>query len=557
MSTYYLDLAQTGSGHAGTELDPWSWADASAGSYSSGDIVLIRGSATVANANFPLGYGNIVTLDKWGDDPWRIRVTDDFRFYSQYIVKNGIISIAYDSSITLSGPLNNMNIIHESLIDANINVYDASYGLTTVFKGCSIKAGKLTAVSTAIASAIDSIIAAADTTRAGDTDVFIITNCATTSTDPGAWLTKTNCQFGWTAPTWPAWDASKASWASDILNVGITTPPEPGNPPYTDYATDPWGATRTGIGALSFPSGIAPAITTQPISLTKVVGQSADFLVDASGTTPFTYQWKKDASSIADATFATYSIASVLASSAGSYLARVTNIAGYADSSAATLTVQVPPEISVQPSSISRADGQSASFSVTATGDAPLTYQWKKDSTDISGATSSTYSIAAVVPTNAGSYLVHLANAYGVADSSSAILTVVTEPPVITNQPSDVTASSGSSATFGVTATGALYYQWYRNNLSISGATDTTYVIPSVYKSLAGSYRVGVSDDFSGTDSSSVNLVVSDSSLPYGWVPQTGSDYVSPHGRRGTHRMVWITDGTHGTPLGVSQIIDF
>ncbi|PYU20295.1 MAG: hypothetical protein DMG30_21570, partial [Acidobacteria bacterium] len=69
----------------------------------------------------------------------------------------------------------------------------------------------------------------------------------------------------------------------------------------------------------------------------------------------------------------------------------VSNYAGSATSSAATLTVNVPPSITTQPASQTVTAGQTATFSVTATGTAPLNYQWQKNGAAISGATSSSY----------------------------------------------------------------------------------------------------------------------------------------------------------------------
>ncbi len=70
----------------------------------------------------------------------------------------------------------------------------------------------------------------------------------------------------------------------------------------------------------------------------------------------------------------------------------VSNSAGSVTSNAATLTVNasaVAPTITTQPASQTVTAGQTATFNVAATGTAPLSYQWKKNGTAISGATSS------------------------------------------------------------------------------------------------------------------------------------------------------------------------
>ncbi len=77
------------------------------------------------------------------------------------------------------------------------------------------------------------------------------------------------------------------------------------------------------------------------------------------------------------------------ASQAGSYAVVVTNVAGAETSAVAVLTVWVPPAIVTQPQSTTNVVGTTANFSVTASGTAPLSYQWQFNGTNIGGATSS------------------------------------------------------------------------------------------------------------------------------------------------------------------------
>lgn len=82
------------------------------------------------------------------------------------------------------------------------------------------------------------------------------------------------------------------------------------------------------------------------------------------------------------------------------------------------------PVITSQPKSISVSQGNAANFSLTATGDTPLGYQWRKNSVSISGATNSTYTIASVNSGSAGNYSVLVSNTAGSVTSSNATLTV-------------------------------------------------------------------------------------------------------------------------------------
>ncbi|OHE89066.1 MAG: hypothetical protein A3G75_16625 [Verrucomicrobia bacterium RIFCSPLOWO2_12_FULL_64_8] len=177
--------------------------------------------------------------------------------------------------------------------------------------------------------------------------------------------------------------------------------------------------TPTGMGG-----SVAPTITTQPTSQTVTAGSNASFSVAASGTPAPTYQWKKDGTDISGATSSSYSITGVQASDAGNYTVVVTNIAGSATSNTATLTVNVAPAITTQPGSQTVAVGSDTSFTVVATGTPAPTYQWKKDGTDISGATSATYSITNVQTSHAGNYTVVVTNSVSSVTSDTAVLTV-------------------------------------------------------------------------------------------------------------------------------------
>nr|WP_165480987.1 immunoglobulin domain-containing protein [Legionella tucsonensis] len=258
---------------------------------------------------------------------------------------------------------------------------------------------------------------------------------------------------------------------------------------------------------------IPPSITTQPVSQTVTEGQSVTFSVTATGTAPLSYQWKKDGVAIAGATTASYNIPSVVLADAGDYTVDVSNLEGTVTSSTAVLTVNsaIPPSITTQPVSQTVTEGQSVTFSVTATGTAPLSYQWKKDGVAIAGATTASYNIPSVALADAGNYTVDVSNSAGTVISSTAVLTVNSViPPSITTQPISQTVTVGQSVTFSVTATGTapLSYQWKKNGVAIAGATTASYNIPSVALADAGNYTVDVSNSAGTVISSAAILSV-------------------------------------------------
>jgi Immunoglobulin I-set domain len=83
------------------------------------------------------------------------------------------------------------------------------------------------------------------------------------------------------------------------------------------------------------------------------------------------------------------------------------------------------PTITAQPASQTVTVGGAATFSITATGTAPLAYQWRRNGSNIVGATSSSYRIAATATTdNGATFSVVVANSAGSAQSDAATLSV-------------------------------------------------------------------------------------------------------------------------------------
>ncbi|HYG34662.1 MAG TPA: immunoglobulin domain-containing protein, partial [Clostridia bacterium] len=183
--------------------------------------------------------------------------------------------------------------------------------------------------------------------------------------------------------------------------------------------------------------------------------------------------------------------------------------------------IPAAPSILTQPQSQTVNQGSNVTFSVGATGQNPLSYQWRFGTSNILGATSSSYSITNVQPTRAGNYFVVVANAVGSITSSNALLTV-NVPPSITNQPQSQTVLLGSNVTFSVGATGTspLSYQWRFGNSNILGATSSTYTRTNVQTSHAGSYSVVVTNVAGSMTSSNALLTVLDTSDPdYDGIP--------------------------------------
>jgi hypothetical protein len=266
----------------------------------------------------------------------------------------------------------------------------------------------------------------------------------------------------------------------------------------------------------------APSITQQPANQTVQVGQTATFTVAATGTAPLTYQWQKGTTNIAGATSATYTTpATVAGDNNSTFRVVVSNSGGNVTSNAATLTVNntpVAPTITQSPVDQSVTVGQTATFSVVATGTAPLSYQWQKNTANITGATSASYTTPATVSGDSGSqFRVVVSNSVGSVTSLSANLTVnAPVAPSISQQPANQTVTAGQAATFTVVAAGSapLSYQWQKGTTNISGATSASYTTPATTTGDSGSqFRVVITNTASNITSNSATLTVNAASL--------------------------------------------
>ncbi len=204
-----------------------------------------------------------------------------------------------------------------------------------------------------------------------------------------------------------------------------------------------------------------PTLTSQPVNETVTAGQSAKFSATASGTAPLAYQWQKSGVNISGATSATYTTPATSTTDSGkTFRVLVSNSAGSILSNSATLTVnaaQVAPSITSQLASQTVASGHAATFTVVASGTTPLSYQWQKNGTSISGATGTSYTTPATTSSDNGAkFQVVVSNAVGSVTSSAATLTVTSGSTVAsvtveaTNPGLKIPADFGGISTFNI-----------------------------------------------------------------------------------------------------------
>jgi hypothetical protein len=136
------------------------------------------------------------------------------------------------------------------------------------------------------------------------------------------------------------------------------------------------------------------------------------------------------------------------------------SLLGHAASCVFSVTVQCTnlPVITQQPMSVSATQGQTTTFTVTAVGAPPLSYQWRFNLTNIlSGATNATYTVFSAQAYDAGAYDVVVSNPGGSVTSSNAVLTVLpgSAPCVVTlNCPGNIVLPACTNAIVNYSVTG-------------------------------------------------------------------------------------------------------
>ena len=178
--------------------------------------------------------------------------------------------------------------------------------------------------------------------------------------------------------------------------------------------------------------GVAPVIFTDLAAPANqpFLGDPLVLSVDAGGTPPLSFQWRKNGAAITGATSSTFTIPSLQAGSSGSYDVVVTNLFGVAPSSPAVIAVQAPtmPTIVQGPVGRTLYPGGLLNLTVQATG-GELRYQWQKGGSALAGATNSAYVVPNVSAADSGNYQVTVTNSVGPASAGPVLVTVVVSAP--------------------------------------------------------------------------------------------------------------------------------
>lgn len=232
------------------------------------------------------------------------------------------------------------------------------------------------------------------------------------------------------------------------------------------------------------------------------------------------------------------------------------------------------PTIATQPANQTAVSGGTATFTVSATANGTLSYQWKKNAADLAGQTASGLTLSNIGSADVATYTVVVTNTLGgttASTTSSAATLTLNEAPAIATIP-DQTVVAGSNVTFTASATGSgtLSYQWKKGGVDLTGETARTLAFTPATLAHAGSYTVQVTNTLNGTTTQTLSNAAALNVNPAGPAPTIttqplGKTVIAPSGHTftvvgngtGTLTYQWKKNGTDITgAISDSYVVD-
>ncbi len=309
---------------------------------------------------------------------------------------------------------------------------------------------------------------------------------------------------------------------------------------YRAVFTNTQGTATTSAATLSNSSLLAPPVVTlNPLTQSINAGLPVSFTVAASGSPTPTVQWQVSTdggltyANISGATSTTYSFTATGVQDGFEYRAIFTNLEGTATTAAAFLFVQtaaVSPVVTLNPTSQSVPQGNTVTFTVAGTGNPAPTVQWQMSTdngatfTNITGATSTSYSFTSAASQNGYEYRAVFTNAIGTATTTAAILTILppSNLPVITLNPTSTTIVTGQTVIFTALATGSPFptVQWQvstdlgQSFNNIPGAISRQYSFTATLSQSSNEYRAVFTNSNGSTYTTVATLIVTPPAPP-------------------------------------------
>lgn len=268
------------------------------------------------------------------------------------------------------------------------------------------------------------------------------------------------------------------------------------------------GSGRAYLNGFQLQPIVAP-VTTGLTNQTVTAGATALLSPVTTGTPTPTYQWRANGANIVGATNASLSLPNVQYSQNGfSYSLVASNVGGAVTNSMA-LTVLVPPAIAGLTNQAAPV-GANVTLAATVSGIPAAVLQWRKNGTNISGATASSLFIVNAQADDSGTYSLVASNTAGLATNSMTLTISATDVLPNINGPADQTVIQGSNAFFTASVSGLPMptLQWRVNDAAIPGATSAELAVSNVQYAQNGYRYALVASNTAGLATNSATLTV-------------------------------------------------
>jgi DNA mismatch repair protein MutH len=255
------------------------------------------------------------------------------------------------------------------------------------------------------------------------------------------------------------------------------------------------------FGCTNDTSRVATVVVSTPLAITtpiansdvKCEGQNISYTTGVSGTSPYTYAWKLNGSTVGTNN-ATYSKSNILTADSGQYIVSIMGSpACPMVYDTLLLDVNKAPVVNVDPNGASPiCIGSNSTLNVTVSNQSSI--EWHKVGAGNTGQTGSTFNFTGVTNTDGGSYFVIARAQPACSDVTSSQVTVaINAPASIALNPlgSAILEDPAGNYTMNVIAAGSgpFTYQWFRQGNPILGATSASYSITNYVPTLdSGSY---------------------------------------------------------------------
>lgn len=240
------------------------------------------------------------------------------------------------------------------------------------------------------------------------------------------------------------------------------------------------------------------------------------FSATVSGTRPISYSWYRDNSLISGALSSVYSTSYKLSDSGSEYTLSIRNFSSPVSAKATLTVIDTPLGFVSQPISQTINPNFSAiTFTIQASGRLPISYQWRKNGTEIIGLTTNSITLTSIQESDEASYDIIISNLSGISNTPVSLTSVaaylsVNDPIGIVNQPiPEMYMGIGETITLSAEVSGTQPYSfnWYEDGVQISGATLSSYSLTATSEEALGVFFYTASNIVNTVTSNTINLL--------------------------------------------------